>query len=216
MRSGQGWPLQALPSHDSRPATFSCSAMAKGQVNLSASAHMWCPVDGLSAEEAAEAGMCSLCSNFKLALQSRYPALHEVHVVQEHPATLLDVPVQAVHRQLSPYCSAAVHWLQQALDKAAHNTWRPFQHPELACHRLWQQATPASLSSGAHLSRTASAGPSCPCPMEISVRLPASTVLPCLRAYCSISLDGEYPGNKMKKMGVELHAPKQQAACLVP
>jgi hypothetical protein len=42
-----------------------------------------------------------------------------------------------------------------------------------------------------YLSSTASAGPSCPCPMEMSVRLPLSTVLPSLRAYSSMSLDGE-------------------------
>mmetsp|Transcript_4404 Transcript_4404/g.9508 ORF Transcript_4404/g.9508 Transcript_4404/m.9508 type:complete len:303 (+) Transcript_4404:1934-2842(+) len=51
-------------------------------------------VDGLSTEEAAEVCMRCLSSNLQLALQGGDPALHEVHVVQEHPATLLGVLVQ--------------------------------------------------------------------------------------------------------------------------
>jgi len=44
--------------------------------------------------------------------------------------------------------------------------------------------------------------------MEISVRSPLSTVLPSFFAYSSMSLDGEYPGKRMKKMGVALQSKK--------
>ena len=51
-------------------------------------------IDWLSREEASEVCMGSLCSNLQLALQVGDPALHEVHIVQEHPATLLGILVQ--------------------------------------------------------------------------------------------------------------------------
>ena len=51
-------------------------------------------IDGLSREEASEVSMGSLCSNFQLALQVGDPALHEMYIVQEHPAALLGVLVQ--------------------------------------------------------------------------------------------------------------------------
>lgn len=51
-------------------------------------------VDGLSREEASEVCVSSLSSNLQLALQVGDPALHEMHIVQEHPAALLGVLVQ--------------------------------------------------------------------------------------------------------------------------
>lgn len=55
---------------------------------------LWSSVDGLSREEASEVGVSSLCCDLQLALQVGDPALHEVHIVQEHPATFLGVLVQ--------------------------------------------------------------------------------------------------------------------------
>eukprot|EP00955_Chlamydomonas_euryale_P017517 187204-Chlamydomonas_euryale.AAC.1 len=51
-------------------------------------------VDGLSREEAAEVGVRRLGRDLQLALQPRHPALHEVHIVEEHPAALLGVTVE--------------------------------------------------------------------------------------------------------------------------
>ena len=51
-------------------------------------------IDGLSREEASEVCVSSLSSNLQLALQVGDPALHEMHIVQEHPAALLGVLVQ--------------------------------------------------------------------------------------------------------------------------
>ncbi len=51
-------------------------------------------IDGLSREEASEVWVSSLSCNLQLALQVGDPALHEVHIVQEHPPTLLGVLVQ--------------------------------------------------------------------------------------------------------------------------
>jgi hypothetical protein len=56
--------------------------------------HLWGAVDGLCGEEAAEVGVRVLCSCLQLPLQSGDPALHQVHIVQEHPAPLLHVFVQ--------------------------------------------------------------------------------------------------------------------------
>jgi len=55
---------------------------------------LWSSIDGLSREEASEVWMSSLSRNLQLALQVGDPALHEVHVVQEDPATFLGVLVQ--------------------------------------------------------------------------------------------------------------------------
>ena len=53
---------------------------------------------------------------------------------------------------------------------------------------LSRNTQPPSLM---YLLSTASAGPSCPWPMEMSVSVPASGLRPVLRAYASISLEGE-------------------------
>mmetsp|Transcript_46012 Transcript_46012/g.147008 ORF Transcript_46012/g.147008 Transcript_46012/m.147008 type:complete len:392 (+) Transcript_46012:521-1696(+) len=57
-------------------------------------------VDGLRAEEAPEVFVRRLGGDLELALELRDPALHEVHVVQEHPAALLGVRVQHALRRL--------------------------------------------------------------------------------------------------------------------
>ena len=56
--------------------------------------HLRRSIDGLSREEASEVRVCSLSSNLQLALQVGDPALHEMHIVQEHPASFLGVLVQ--------------------------------------------------------------------------------------------------------------------------
>ena len=57
-------------------------------------------IDGLCREEAPEVLVCMLCSNLELALEPRHPALHEMYIVEEDPATFLDVLVQACFSRL--------------------------------------------------------------------------------------------------------------------
>jgi hypothetical protein len=76
---------------------------------------MWSSIDGLSTEEAAEVRVCRLCCDLQLVLQARDPALHEMHVIQKHPATLADVPASRIDstRQhsnaIQAGCSPAIH-----------------------------------------------------------------------------------------------------------
>mmetsp|Transcript_46012 Transcript_46012/g.147009 ORF Transcript_46012/g.147009 Transcript_46012/m.147009 type:complete len:285 (+) Transcript_46012:546-1400(+) len=65
---------------------------------------------------------------------------------------------------------------------------------------LSKNTQPPSL---VYVSSTPSAGFSCPCPIEMIVSLRFSTVFPREFARTSISLEGEYPGKRMKKMGVD-------------
>mmetsp|Transcript_24996 Transcript_24996/g.41818 ORF Transcript_24996/g.41818 Transcript_24996/m.41818 type:complete len:317 (+) Transcript_24996:522-1472(+) len=67
----------------------------------------------------------------------------------------------------------------------------------------WQLSRNTHPPFCVYLSSTPSAIGSWPCPMEMIVSWPFSEVLPMECASVSTSLDGEYPGKRMKKMGVD-------------